>query len=400
MPAPDIQRPGSVFGLDRTATRLYLYLDPAPPQPAPPAQPDRYCPAPDRTCIFRATCCPASRPCGSLGPASRSVKTGSKTAGRRPLSRVSLGPHPFADGSYSVSYRQAGRGQITGCRPSARARMRLGGASKRSSTFLILPRPALSPATGTDFTRILMTTVAEPAGVFQTSASTAEITPPAAGCRSAARPSPPLPRRGRAPTADLSAALSNLKRGIVERANSFCQADGGSAAGSCTPGLFWVRGADSLPRFRNDACEAGLTRAAFSTSTSQPQPCGPTACRPDSTPRCRPYDHGPFAPGPVSLVRPLSPPQRNRTRKALLDIVDRLPDLPAEKLLFVRSSLLAGTHTYGTPEAPKVTWIEDGAGTARPGRRSRRPRRRFASHFARCSARAGQPQLARARPDC
>ena len=114
-----------------------------------------------------------------------------------------------------------------------------------------------------------------------------------------------------------------------------------------------MRGADSLPRFRTDACEAGEPGCFLNLDLSA------SALRAARRP---PADHGPFAPGPVPLVRPLSPPQRNHTRKALLDIVDRLPDLPAEKLLFLRSSLLAGTHTYGTPEAPKVTWIEDGGG--------------------------------------
>ena len=48
---------------------------------------------------------------------------------------------------------------------------------------------------------------------------------------------------------DLSTAADTLKREVVTRANSFCQANGSDAAGTCTPGLFWVRGSAGLPRF-------------------------------------------------------------------------------------------------------------------------------------------------------
>ena len=121
---------------------------------------------------------------------------------------VSLGPHPFADGSYNVSIDRLGGGRyrVSALGQGADATRR---RIEEIVHIPISPRPALSPATGTDFTRISMTTAAEPAGAFQTSALTAEIMPPAVGCRPAARPSPPLPRRGQAPTAtcrSLSAA--------------------------------------------------------------------------------------------------------------------------------------------------------------------------------------------------
>ncbi len=260
---------------------------------------------------------------------------------------VSLGPQPFADGSYSVSIDRLGGGRyrVSALGQGADA------ARRRIEEIVHVP----------DFT---------PAGVVTSdgdglhpdfddnSGGTGRRIPDfsidgrnhaASGGLSTSCPAiSPFATARSSAHSDLSVALSSLKRGIVERANSFCQADGGSA---CTPGLFWVRGADSLPRFRTDACEAGEPGCFLNLNLSAP------ALRP-----LPPHDHGPFAPGPVPLVRPLSPPQRNHTRKALLDIVDRLPDLPAEKLLFLRSSLLAGTHTYGTPEAPKVTWVEDGGG--------------------------------------
>lgn len=262
---------------------------------------------------------------------------------------VSLGPHPFADGSYSVSIDRLGGGRY---RVSALGQ---GADTARRRIEEVVHIP--------DFT---------PAGVVTSdgdglhpdfdgnSGGTGRRIPDfsidgrnhaASGGLSASCPAiSPFATARSSAHSDLLAALGSLKRGIVERANSFCQADGGSA---CTPGLFWVRGADSLPRFRTDACGAADPSCFLNLDLSA------SALRADRQP---PADHGPFAPGPVPLVQPLSPPQRNHTRKALLDIVDRLPDLPADKLLFLRSSLLAGTHTYGTPEAPKVTWIEDGGG--------------------------------------
>ncbi len=270
---------------------------------------------------------------------------------------VSLGPHPFADGSYSVSIDRLGGGRyrVSALGQGADA------ARRRIEEVVHIP----------DFT---------PAGVVTSdgdglhpdfddnSGGTGRRIPDfsidgrnhaTSGGLSASCPAiSPFATARSSAHSDLLAALSSLKRGIVERANSFCQADGGSA---CTPGLFWVRGADSLPRFRTDACEAADPDCFLNLKLSAPA-LRATGLPPGLHTPPPPHDHGPFAPGPVSLVRPLSPPQRNHTRKALLDIVDRLPDLPAEKLLFLRSSLLAGTHTYGTPEAPKVTWVEDGGG--------------------------------------
>lgn len=45
-------------------------------------------------------------------------------------------------------------------------------------------------------------------------------------------------------------ALDDLRKGIVNAANSSCSANGNGINGnSCPPGLWWVRGAGSLPRF-------------------------------------------------------------------------------------------------------------------------------------------------------
>ena len=271
---------------------------------------------------------------------------------------VSLGPQPFADGSYSVSIDRLGGGRY---RVSALGQ---GADAARRRVEEIVHIPDFTPAG---------VVTSEGDGLHpdfdDNSSGTGRRIPDfsldgrnhaASGGLLASCPAiSPFATTRSSAHSDLSAALSSLKRGIVERANSFCQADGGSA---CTPGLLWVRGADSLPRFRTDACEAATDPSCFLNLNLSAPALRATGLPPALHTPLPPHDHGPFAPGPAPLVHPLSPPQRNHTRKALLDIVDRLPDLPAEKLLFLRSSLLAGTHTYGTPEAPKVTWIEDGEG--------------------------------------
>jgi hypothetical protein len=161
---------------------------------------------------------------------------------------------------------------------------------------------------------------------------------------------------------DLVTATDTLKREIVTRANSFCQADGTDAAGTCTPGLFWVRGSDVLPRFTsgpciatNPACFLNLpVSAAALRATEFP----PTDHLPEA-----PEDRGPFTPsaGTPALVYSLSPSERTRLQTALDDMIQRVAELPEEKILRISASLAAGSHTYGTWAEPKVTQVEDGA---------------------------------------
>lgn len=50
--------------------------------------------------------------------------------------------------------------------------------------------------------------------------------------------------------AQLASALDTMRRNIVNTANNSCRADGSGVNGNmCTPGLWWVRGTDSSPRF-------------------------------------------------------------------------------------------------------------------------------------------------------
>jgi len=161
--------------------------------------------------------------------------------------------------------------------------------------------------------------------------------------------------------ADLFTALNRLKREIVQRANSFCQADGGNAAGTCTPGLFWIRGEGGTPRFTSGACDAPNPTCFLNLDLSAPE-LRATAFPPEMHGPTAPDNRGPFGPGAAPFVQSLTPTQRTHLRDVFLDMVRRLPTLPTEKVVYVRSDISSGTHTYGTPDEPQVTWIEEGRG--------------------------------------
>ena len=273
---------------------------------------------------------------------------------------VTLGPHSFANGSYSVTIDRLGRGKyrLSALGQGTNAARHLIEEIVRVPDFTPAGvvtsdgdglHPDFDDASGGTGRRIPDFSID---GRNHASSGGLSASCPAISPFATARPSA---------RSDLLTALNSLKHGIVERANSFCRADGGNAAGRCTPGLFWVRGPDSLPRFHSSVCEAAdpscflnldLSASALRASGLPPELHTPLT----------PYNHGPFAPGTAPLVHSLSPGQRDRLRTSLLDIVGRLPDLPAQKILFLRSSLGAGTHTYGTPDEPRITWIEDGGG--------------------------------------
>ena len=160
---------------------------------------------------------------------------------------------------------------------------------------------------------------------------------------------------------DLTTAENMLKHELVTRANSFCQADGNDAAGTCTPGLFWVRGSGALPRFTTASCAvsnpACFLNLALSAAALRATDFPPAANLPDA-----PADHGPLtaAPGASPLVRALDATERSRLQQALEDIIQRTAELPEEKIQRVTASLTSGSQTYGTWEEPKVTQIEEG----------------------------------------
>lgn len=165
--------------------------------------------------------------------------------------------------------------------------------------------------------------------------------------------------------ADLLVALATLKREIVTRANTFCLASGGSTTdGTCTPGLAWVRGTATLPRFRTDPCadtdstcfvNLDLAQAALRATALPPTSYLPTA----------PQNRGPMTPSPTTaapLVKLLTTSEQTRLRVALDEVAQRIASLPSARTLHITTSITSGTHTYGTPDVPKVTLIEDGAG--------------------------------------
>jgi len=161
---------------------------------------------------------------------------------------------------------------------------------------------------------------------------------------------------------DLVTAADTLKHEVVTRANSFCQADGSSLAGPCTPGLSWVRGTGVAPRFLTGACVVTNPSCFLNLNLSAP------ALRATGFPvsvhlPTMPEDRGPFAPLPdaMSLALLLNTTERVRLQTAINDILQYTTDLAEEKILHLSHSLGGGSHTYGTWNEPKVTQVEDGA---------------------------------------
>jgi hypothetical protein len=162
---------------------------------------------------------------------------------------------------------------------------------------------------------------------------------------------------------DLFAAADILKHEVVIRANSFCQADGSSTvAGVCTPGLAWVRGSGVLPRFTSGSCTA-VDPSCFVNLDLSAAALHATAYPPDANLPPAPQDRGPFAPN-VTLATPfargLNLTEQTRLHTAIDTIVQRVEELPVEKIIHISASVTSGTQTYGTVTEPKVTQIEDG----------------------------------------
>ncbi|MGE0679909.1 MAG: hypothetical protein AB7P69_03220 [Candidatus Binatia bacterium] len=163
---------------------------------------------------------------------------------------------------------------------------------------------------------------------------------------------------------DLDSAVNTLKRELATRANGFCHADGSNAAGTCTPGLSWVRGAGVLPRFQTGSCiltdptcflNLDLGNAALRALAIPPESHLPPA----------PDNRGPFTPGPGGLpfVRLLSSAERSRLQTALDDMSLRFTELPEEKVSHISSSLHGGHYAYGSLAEPAIVRVAEGVGT-------------------------------------
>ncbi|MBI3301924.1 MAG: hypothetical protein HYZ72_07590 [Deltaproteobacteria bacterium] len=162
---------------------------------------------------------------------------------------------------------------------------------------------------------------------------------------------------------DLTNAADTLKREVVTRANSFCLPNGSDAAGTCTPGLSWVRGAGASPRFISTSC-APMNPTCFLNLDLAAAALRATALPPDANLPTAPENRGPFTPsgGATPFIRLLNAAEQTRLHTALADILQRAGELPEDKTLHLTASLTAGAHTYGTFAEPKVTQVEDGLG--------------------------------------
>ena len=160
---------------------------------------------------------------------------------------------------------------------------------------------------------------------------------------------------------DLANAADLLKRDIVTRANAFCLADGGDAGGPCLPGLFWVRGAGTLPRFQAGSCVA-TDPACFLNLDLGNAALRALAFPPDEHLPLVPDDRGPFTTGSNPLVHLLTASEQGRLQTALHEIVLSVDELPEEKVSHISSSLHGGTYSYGSSMDPVVVRIDEGAG--------------------------------------
>jgi hypothetical protein len=158
---------------------------------------------------------------------------------------------------------------------------------------------------------------------------------------------------------DLTSAASTLKREIVTRANSFCLMNGSDAAGTCTPGLFWVRGSGSLPRFQTGTCvtttascflNLDLTSAALRALANPPASHLPPA----------PENRGPFTSSVTSFVQLLNTTEQTRLHTALSDLSQRIAELPEERISHISASLHSGHYEYGSLTKPAVVRVAEG----------------------------------------
>lgn len=164
---------------------------------------------------------------------------------------------------------------------------------------------------------------------------------------------------------DLTTALVTLKREVVVRANTYCQADGGSTGGGiCTPGLSWIRGSAAFPRFISSACGA-MDPSCFVNLDLSAAALRATAQPPEEHLPPEPHDRGPFMPlvsATLPFARLLTVSEQSALPAQLDELLQRIADFPEEKKLTISTSIASGTHTYGTLEKPQLTMIEDGTG--------------------------------------
>lgn len=159
---------------------------------------------------------------------------------------------------------------------------------------------------------------------------------------------------------DLTGAVSTLKRELVTRANAFCQLDGSDAAGTCTPGLFWVRGSGSLPRFQTGACvltdPSCFLRVDLSSAALRALANPPEANLPPT-----PENRGPFTTEALPFTQTLSAPEQTRLQTALNDLNQRIAELPEESISHISASVHSGYYEYGSLSKPAIVRIDEGA---------------------------------------
>jgi hypothetical protein len=111
--------------------------------------------------------------------------------------------------------------------------------------------------------------------------------------------------------ASLQLGLNNLRRSIVQAANSSCNADGTSIApNTCTPALAWVRGTGTNPQFTTTSSTSAIsTTSPTPTPTPTPSPTPTTSQTSNSGHDGHGGDHSPTpTPTPTPIPTPTPTP--------------------------------------------------------------------------------------------
>ncbi|MFQ5916968.1 MAG: hypothetical protein ACE5I0_04065 [Candidatus Binatia bacterium] len=141
---------------------------------------------------------------------------------------------------------------------------------------------------------------------------------------------------------DITDAADNLKRRIVQRANSFCPGT------DCTDGLNYVEGL-GLTDQQND-CPG--TQCYENLDLSARELRGAT----DATPLVD--QRGPFTPiDPLPLVKPLTSTEVIQLQQSIADIIELSNSSSASKKNCISADIREGTSTFGTPSDPKITYV-------------------------------------------
>ena len=166
---------------------------------------------------------------------------------------------------------------------------------------------------------------------------------------------------------DLQGGLDDLRSKLVQRANDFCNPDGTSQPGRvCTPGLWWIRGTDLIPRFSQSNCDASAASCFKNVNLSAPEldavsgvfaPHVPQMVLPPQNPSA------PFigAPGSVnSIITQTAPNQLQNQIATVNQVVSQSVGQP--NYFAIPNSTISSNMTFGSVNNPVIVVAGDSGG--------------------------------------